>query len=203
MKAKICGITCLSDALFAAKSGAWAIGFNFYRKSPRYIEEETARFVMNHLPLQIIKVGIFVGESAKKIMSSLDDLGIDLAQVYEDVNVPEEYKKRMIYSLQITHEKEVPSSQVLEKYGYILLDAPKFHDGLMGGTGRCANWALAKKLAKKYQLILAGGLSPENISHAIDEVFPFAVDVASGIESVPGIKDRLLTKQFLEKCDGK
>ncbi len=200
MKAKICGVTTLKDALVIAQNNAWAIGFNFYKKSLRYIEHRDASDIMRQLPCSLVKVGIFIEEASNVIIKGLEDLGLDIAQVYEDKDVPKIYKKRMILSLQVEREEGLPSPTVLKEYAYILLDAPRRKDGLMGGTGRQANWGLAKTLARNYQLILAGGLKAESVKEAIHEVHPFAVDVASGIEQVPGIKDHLLINQFLEAC---
>lgn len=195
MKAKICGITNVNDGLLAAKNGAWALGFNFYPKSPRYIDMLQAKHIISQLAPSILKVGIFINTPIGIIVDALDHLGLDLAQIYEDVDLPKAYKKRSILALQTIKE-----DAALKDYGYILLDAPKTDDGLMGGTGRLANWHMAKKLSKSYKLILAGGLNPNNVKGAIDSVHPFAVDVASGVEKSPGIKDAKLVQRFLEVC---
>ncbi|MDF3055125.1 MAG: trpF [Gammaproteobacteria bacterium] len=196
-KAKICGITNLDDALCAAKNGAWAIGFNFYRASPRYISPQAAKKIISDLPSHILKVGIFIDEPANVIINTLNITGLDFAQVYEDLQVPESDKKRMILVIQASSEQDLPPQSIMQAYAYILVDAPKSSDGLLGGTGRLANWPLAHELAQNYQLILAGGLNPTNVSKAIHSVRPFAVDVASGVEKSPGIKDQVLVREFI------
>ena len=110
----------------------------------------------------------------------------------------------MILALQATvgarHDSpELPSTTILNQYAYLLLDASRVGDE-RGGTGRLSDWSLAKKLALDYRLILAGGLNPDNIIAAIETVRPYAVDVASGLETSPGIKDPFLVKKFLEGC---
>jgi phosphoribosylanthranilate isomerase len=194
MRAKICGITNLEDALLATNNGSWAIGFNFYKNSPRYVSFKKAREITSQLPTHIIKVGILIDYSKEEALDALEFL--DLVQIYQHDPLLLD-KKRTILSIQASSEAELPE---LEEYGYILLDAPKQQDGLLGGTGRLADWALAKKLAKDCKLILAGGLSLANIEEAIKYAQPFAVDVASGVEQCPGVKDPILIKEFLERC---
>ncbi len=194
MKAKICGITNQEDALFAAQHGAWALGFNFYHKSLRYIEKEIAKEIIASLPASVIKVGLFIDKPYDYIASYVDDIGLDLVQIYAPINASATFKEKVIFAIQ-----EEPIKN-LDDYGYLLIDAPKNKDGLMGGTGRIANWTLASKLAQDYRLILAGGLNPNNIEMAINKVAPYAVDVASGVESKPGVKDDQLVINFLKGC---
>ncbi len=198
MKIKICGITCLEDALFADEKGAWAIGFNFYKSSLRYIEIEKAEAIHSQLSNSIIKVGIFIESLEDEILKGFEFL--DLIQVYEDFELPLVMKKRMIFVVQSENEGQLPSRSILDQYGYILLDAPKRADGLLGGTGRLANWKLAKKLAQDYKLILAGGLNERNVEEAIKIVQPFGVDVASGVEKFPGIKNQEAMEESLRRC---
>lgn len=199
MRAKICGITNLEDALFAANSGAWAIGFNFYKKSPRYILPTKAKEICLQLPKHIITVGILIDSSKEEIVNTLKF--IDFIQVYQhDSTLLLEEKKRLILALQTSSREKLPEAKIMQEYCYLLLDAPKQADGLLGGTGRLANWDLAKELAKDYKLILAGGLNNANIKGAIDYVQPFGVDVASGVEKSPGIKDPSAVKEFLNRC---
>lgn len=108
----------------------------------------------------------------------------------------------MILSLRINSENDLPSAHILQQYAYILIDAPPTtHDKKYGGTGRFANWTIAKNLTKNYKLILAGGLRTDNVKEAINFVCPFAVDVASGIESSQGIKNHALIKKFIEESN--
>lgn len=199
MKAKICGITNLQDALFSISAGAWALGFNFYKPSKRYIEKSIAKDIIKKLPLSILKVGIFIDEGSEEISATMDEIALDLAQVYEASNASLCIKKNMILSLQPYHLSDLPNTNILNQYGYLLIDAPYTFNRSYGGTGHKAQWDIASTLAKDYRLILAGGLNPENVQEAIEIVHPFAVDVASGIEYSPGIKNHNLTIQFLEK----
>jgi phosphoribosylanthranilate isomerase len=202
MRAKICGITNYNDVLFAAQKGAWALGFNFYPKSPRYIEQNTAKNIIDSLPLSVTKVGLFIDKSYDFIARYVDELNLDLVQIYDDLSeAPQSFKDKAILCFQPNSIDELPEFSILEDYRYLLIDAPKNKDGLMGGTGRVSNWELASKLAKDYRLILAGGLNPNNVAMAINIVKPYAVDVASSVESKPGIKDNQLIKNFLKECN--
>lgn len=199
MRAKICGITNLKDALLCIKYNAWAIGFNFYPESSRYISYKSAKNIIQQLPKNIIKIGIFINSHTDKILNHIDTLGLDFAQIYEPDLDNTQHNHKFILGLNFNHESELKllNKKLLSSYYALLLDAPMSSDLLLGGTGRIANWDLAKKIAKKYKLILAGGLTPNNIQQAIDYVNPYAIDVASGIEDSPGIKNPILLKQFL------
>lgn len=199
MKTKICGITNLQGALFSITAGAWALGFNFYKPSKRYIEKSIATQIIEQLPQSILKVGIFIDKSSEEIAAIMNESGLDLAQVYKDYNTPLSMKKNMILSLRPHHLGDLPDNKILNQYGYLLIDAPGTSGGLYGGTGHKAQWDVACILARDYRLILAGGLNPGNVQEAIETVHPFAVDVASGTEYSPGIKNHSLIKQFLEK----
>jgi phosphoribosylanthranilate isomerase len=190
MKIKICGLTNFEDAEHCEQLGAWALGFNFYPKSPRYISKTAAKEIIKALPKSTLKVGIYINESYDTLLQHIDDLGLDLVQVYTPLNdAPSSFKDRVILSLQASTKSDLPSASILGSYRYILLDAPK-KDGLLGGTGRRANWVLAETMAREYPLILAGGLNATNVRDAIQAVNPYAVDLASGVEQAPGIKDK-------------
>lgn len=197
MRAKICGITQIEDALLAAAQGAWAVGFNFYPKSPRYIAPENAHKIIQRLPDSILKVGLVIDTPVSEYENLLDKVGLSLLQVYASVDVSNALKKRMIYCLHANQSSHLPEETVLNQFGYLLLDAPREHDGLLGGTGRLSNWDIARMLSPKYRLILAGGLTPLNVHHAIQQIKPYAVDVASGVQSEPGKLDRALLDDFL------
>lgn len=199
MRAKICGVTQLSDAKAAIAHGAWALGFNFYLKSPRFIAPVAAKDIIQQLPASVLKVGVVIDHPGNDLEALMTSTGVDLLQVYEDQPVPDSLKQRMILALQIDNMNELPAAEILNQYGYLLLDAPKLQDGLMGGTGRLSNWECAAQLAKQYRLLLAGGLHPQNIQAAIKAVRPYAVDVASGVQSSPGKVDHKLLEQFLRQ----
>ncbi len=201
MRAKICGITTLDDAMLAAQQGAWAVGFNFYQQSPRYVQPAHAKEIIKKLPKSVMKIGIFIDYSSCEIFRHVDEVGLDLIQIYSPIHASQALQKRMILCLQAASQSELPEPEVLQSYGYLLLDAPRHSDGLLGGTGRQSNWILAQSLAKQHRLILAGGLTAENVAAAIQSVNPYAVDVASGIECRPGLKQADRMTQFLERCN--
>ncbi len=201
MRAKICGLTHLDDARYAIDQGAWALGFNFYPSSPRYIEPTAAAVIIRQLPGHIVKVGIVMGVNAGEAADLMNIVGLDLIQIYDDIEAPPSLKKRMILALQASTQDELPSHEILSQYAYVLLDSPKLADGLLGGTGRLSNWELAAQLAEKYRLLLAGGLTPTNVAAAIKAVRPYAVDVASGVQCSPGRVDRSLLQDFLRQVN--
>lgn len=200
MQVKICGITNLLDAQYSILQGAHLLGFNFYAKSPRYIPMNIAKKIISELPQSIRKVGLFIDEPYDVIAHAIDTLSLDLVQLYTPIKANKDFCDRVIFALQAEKEADLPEASILNQYGYILLDAPKATDGLQGGTGRLANWALASQLARDYRLFLAGGLTPDNIKAAIHQVQPYAVDVASGVERIPGLKDKAKMKHFFEEC---
>jgi len=190
IKLKVCGVTSLEDARAAIDCGAEYLGFNFYPKSPRYIAPESARAIIERLPSEVIGVGVFVNESLPEdVIEILRVSGARMAQLHGDESptyCASVGAERVIKALRIGDDFD--ARRVLDyPASAILLDA--FDAKLYGGTGRTANWSIAREAAKLTKVFLAGGLSPENIAEAIRAVEPFAVDVNSGIESAPGRKD--------------
>jgi phosphoribosylanthranilate isomerase len=190
VKLKVCGLTSLEDARAAVDCGAEYLGFNFYPKSPRYIAPPSARAIIERFPDDIISVGVFVNESRPEdVVEILRLSGARMAQLHGDES-PDYCAsvgvERVIKALRVADDFE--ARRVLDyPASAILLDA--FDPKLYGGTGRTANWAIAREAARLTKIFLAGGLSPENIVEAIQAVEPFAVDVNSGVESAPGRKD--------------
>lgn len=202
MKIKICGLMNLADTQHCCQRRAWAVGFNFYQKSPRCIANTVAKKIIQALPKSILKVGIYIDESYDTLLHHMDDLGLDLVQVYAPLkDAPGSFNDRVILSLQAATQTDLPPSSMLSKYGYILLDAPKIDNESLGGTGRRANWTLAEKMARDYRLILAGGLNATNAREAMQAVNPYALDLASGVERAPGIKDKSKINQLFEVCN--
>lgn len=186
---KICGMTRLEDVLVAAECGAHALGFIFYPRSPRYIPPAEAKELISHLPSEVVRVGVFVNEKAETVKEIQDFCGLDLLQLHGDESP--DYCRRfssshLIRAVSPRSEEDLPP---LEKYPCraILLDSRK--GKLYGGTGRPSNWALGVRIRERFPLILAGGLNAGNVSEAIKTVAPQAVDINSGVESAPGIKD--------------
>lgn len=188
VRVKICGITNLEDALMAVEAGADALGFVFFQGSPRYISPEQAAAIIRLLPPFVQMVGLFVNEEAATVNSVADRCGLDLVQLHgeESPGYCRNVKRRIIKAFRVKDE-----SSLAEMANYpvaaCLLDAwsPNAH----GGTGKTFNWEIAAKAAESQTIILAGGLTPDNVAGAIAAVRPYAVDISSGVESAPGKKD--------------
>ena len=206
---KICGITRPEDARATAEAGTDAIGLNFYPQSPRAIDHDRARAIIAELPAEIIKVGLFVNATPSEICGTYDALGLDLIQLHGDE--PPELLSALGGRPVMKAFRAAGSEGMRTVLDYletcrslgclprmILLDAP-FTRGF-GGSGKLADWPLAKDFRDKYQtpvLVLAGGLKPKNVAEAIQATGVRAVDTASGVESQPGIKDPSALEAFV------
>lgn len=196
IKIKICGITNLDDALAAATLGADALGFIFYKKSPRYIEPEKAAEIISQLPPIIMPVGLFVNEREEKIREVQALTCIQTIQLHGDES-PEfcqRFGARVIKAFQIK-DKESVKHMAQYHVGAFLLDS--YRDGQRGGTGTTFDWHLAVVAKTFGRVILAGGLTPENAAEAAKLVQPYGVDVAGGVEREKGIKDHAKLKKFI------
>jgi phosphoribosylanthranilate isomerase len=198
-RVKICGITRPADAQLAAEAGADAIGLNFYAKSPRSCTLETARQIADVTPRWVCKVGVFVNASADEIRKIAREVPLDLIQLH-GAEPPE-----LLRSLRpLPMMKAIGLSEDLTPLDaflgtchqrnalprMVLVDAMR--DGQCGGTGKTIDWAFLKQHRLRFRglpLVLAGGLTPANVAGSIEAVRPWAVDVASGVESAPGVKD--------------
>lgn len=210
---KICGITNLRDALAAAEAGADMVGFIFYPDSPRYVSPVQARAIVTTLyeryP-EVRTVGVFVNEAPATIAEILAYCGIPLAQLHgeepaEWLRQPSALAGRAYKALRprsqaeadrLASEYALPLSEA-ERINVpsLLLDA--YHVTVRGGSGQLADWAIAAQLARQYRLLLAGGLTPDNVTQAIRRVCPWGVDVASGVEQAPGRKDPGAVRAFI------
>lgn len=202
VKVKICGITSLEDARAAVDAGADALGFVFYDKSPRNINPDVAARIIAKLPPFVQTVGLFVNEEPEKVNWTADYCGIDVVQLHGDETPEEclEINRRVIKAFRI---KDIVSIEPMGKYqvsGY-LLDA--WSPDHFGGTGKSFNWEMARAARQYGRIILAGGLSPENVTEAVTVVQPYAVDVSSGLESAPGKKDLNRMREFIRLAKGK
>ena len=196
---KICGITNLEDAVAAVAAGADALGFNFYKPSPRYITPQTAREIIEQLPDSILKVGVFVNEESPKLVQNIaNESGINALQLHGDESPDycnELADQYLIKALAVSHDFD---TQVIERYQVdaIMLDTK--HKTLRGGTGRAFDWSIAQEVSKIVpKLYLAGGLSPENVAEAIETVRLYAVDACSSLEDRPGIKNHDRLRAFV------
>lgn len=183
-RVKICGITNLDDALLAAEMGADAIGFVFYKRSNRYISCEDAREIICKLPPFLIKCGVFVDEGWERIMEIKDYCALDKVQVYagDESLCGNSEPGITIMAFRIRDKEDVEKAQRSESFP--LLDS--YHEMMYGGSGVRFNWELLKNFGKPF--IIAGGINSENIEVAL-KLNPYAIDIASGVESFPGKKD--------------
>jgi phosphoribosylanthranilate isomerase len=194
---KICGLTRLGDAQHAADLGAAALGFNFYPLSPRYIEPAAAHAIVRRLPPFVTAVGVFANETdAGRVISRACEAGATAVQVRGPGFPPLQELLSVFPVVVAVAVSEGFEPQELGKIeaSAFLLDA--FDPARLGGTGRTFDWSVAREAKQYGPIILAGGLTPENVARAVREVRPFAVDVASGVESAPGIKDPAKLRAF-------
>ena len=204
---KICGVTQMADAASVADAGADAIGLNFYPRSPRYVTIQAAQAIASALPAGVLKVGLFVNESPQQIRELAATTPLDVVQLHGD-ETPSDIQA--LAGLQVMKAFRLgpgEAARVLEfvtaceaqqtPLAAVLVDA--YHPGSYGGTGRSADWQAAFALQSRLSvpLILAGGLTAQNVAAAIAAVRPTGVDTASGVESVPGRKDDQLVRAFV------
>ncbi len=185
---KICGITALEDALAACDAGADALGFNFWPRSPRYVEPDRAARIIERIPGGVLAVGVFVDETAERIEEIAAGAGIEIAQVHGACGVP---RLRWWKALEAGPEARREMEQ-FEAEAF-LLDAPS--GAQRGGTGRTFDWRLAAGLPGR--IVLAGGLGPDNVREAIRTAKPWGVDACSRLESAPGRKDADKVRAFV------
>ena len=193
---KICGITTYEDAEIAVNYGASAIGMIFYEGSPRYIYPEKVEKWISVIPAKIKKVGVFVNEKQKNIKTIVEKLNLDYIQLHGDES-PEYCNKMIRPVIKAFRVGTDFDSVVLGNFQVHAFLFDTYQIGKPGGTGRSFNWGLISGLKTDTPIILSGGLNPDNINEGIETVQPSAVDVNSGVESEPGIKDKVeLEKLF-------
>jgi phosphoribosylanthranilate isomerase len=199
-KVKICGITNVEDALAAVEAGADAVGFVFHHASPRRVTADMVKRIVAQLPPFVLPVGVFVNEDVKIVRDWMDDCGLAVAQLHGDEATAycDLLGRPVLKAIRL---KDRGSLLALAEYkgrsrvrGFVL-DA--FSTVSYGGTGQVTDWALAAEAARSAPVILAGGLTPENVAEAIRRVKPYGVDVSSGVESDPGKKDHAKMRAFI------
>ena len=197
VKVKICGMTNLKDVKVAVDSGVDAVGFIFYKKSPRSVTMQAVRKIVLELPPFVDSVGVFVNETAEQINKIADRCNLDRVQLHgnESPSFCKKIRRRVIKAIRV---KDIQSLKKLSDYpvSSFLLDT--FSEDQYGGTGRVFDWNLAYPAKKYGPIILAGGLTPNNVRQAIQRIQPYGVDVCSGVESQPGIKDHKKMQIFLK-----
>jgi phosphoribosylanthranilate isomerase len=189
MIVKICGITNREDALAAVEAGASAIGFNFYRESPRYISHTGAALIAEKIPANVWKIGVFVHESPETIARIVLDAGLDVAQLHG------RSQARGIRKWRSCRADESLLDRIDDEgVEALLVDTPSKE--VYGGTGETFDWSLANGLPMK--IIIAGGLDADNVRTAIEQAQPWGVDACSRIEKSPGLKDHDKMRRFIE-----
>jgi phosphoribosylanthranilate isomerase len=193
---KACGITRIEDAVEARALGFDAIGLVF-AESPRRLSPEQARSISMSLPPGILRVGVFVNEEAGEVKRLMDYCGLDLVQLHgeEDPGEVSEFGARAIKALRPRGSEDLELMDEYPDVFAILLDG--WNPDRRGGSGMACDWDLAARAAGGRRVILAGGLNPTNVLEAIARARPFGVDVSSGVESSPGIKDAALLRDFI------
>ena len=193
---KICGLTSRDDAMFALESGADYIGFVLYGKSPRGITPGKMADIIERLEGDFKAVGVFVNMDAVEVVKIARDCNLHAVQLHGD-EMPADFTGlglRIWRAVRVDADSVLPRPEEWEADRYVAdADVP----GEYGGTGRKADWEKVSDLAEKYPVILAGGLTPENVAEAIREVQPLGVDVASGVEKSPGKKDIGKIREFI------
>ncbi|AYF87432.1 phosphoribosylanthranilate isomerase [Pseudomonas sp. DY-1] len=200
VRIKICGITRIEDALAAVAAGADAIGFVFYAKSPRAVTSAQAGAIIAALPPFVTTVGLFVDMPRAELKQLLEVVSLDLLQFHGDESPADcaGYGRPYIKALRVKPGDDVAAA--IARYpdaSGVLLDT--YVAGIPGGTGEAFDWSLVPRNAAK-PVILAGGLTPENIGEAVRQVCPYAVDVSGGVEASKGIKDAAKIQAFIQRA---
>jgi phosphoribosylanthranilate isomerase len=218
---KICGITRAQDAALAAGLGASALGFVFWPNSPRYVDVETAKAIAANVPANVLKVGVFVDQPVEEVARIMDEVGLNVAQLHGhespaycreltarlkadptdiersegEATVGSALRRTVIKSVSMKDNGSVNIDD-FDSNVVLLVDA---HDPTrFGGTGKTVNWDSAREIAATRRTILAGGLNAANINLAVRSVRPYGIDVSSGVESSPGVKDPNRLRTFFE-----
>ena len=198
VRVKICGVTNAEDALLACELGADAIGLNFFPESPRCVTPFVAQNIVHELPPFVAAVGVFVNWKPEAVIALAKALQLAGAQLHGD-ETPDDVsevaeKLQVIKALRPARGSKPGDLNRYRNAAAVLLDAAG--TGKYGGSGETTDWEFAREAAKSHRVILAGGLTPENVGEAIRNVRPYAVDVASGVESKPGKKDAGKLREF-------
>ena len=193
MRVKICGLTRGEDARLAVELGAWAVGFICWPGSPRYIDPRGIRAITTSLPADTVCVGVFVDQPAGHIRKVGDEAGLTSVQLHgqESISIAQSIGRPVLKAVHVRPDDDPQALSrtvaAIPEDVTVLLDT--FDPVRHGGTGQAIDWSLAATVANRRPVVLAGGLNPANVGEAIRQVRPFAVDVSSGVETSPGVKD--------------
>ena len=201
VRVKICGITSLGDALMAVEAGADALGFVFHEESPRHVTLEQAAGIIAGLPPFVQSVGLFVNRPPEYVNETAAHCRLDLVQLHGDEppELCDAVERRVIKAFRVRDSASIEPVRHYRVAAH-LLDA--WSPAAYGGTGHTFNWEIAKRCKSFGTLVLAGGLTPENVAEAVAAVGPYAVDVSSGVESAPGRKDVARMREFIQRAKG-
>ena len=196
MRVKICGITRAEDARLAATLGAAAVGFIFWPASPRYVDPSRARTIVSQLPPFVTPVGVFVNQPIEHVLAVARLAGVSAIQLHGD-EIAGDYASlgyRVIKAVPLRGADDRATARAVPASATVLLDA---HDPeRRGGTGRPIDWTIAATIARERPVVLSGGLSADNVSDAVRAVAPYALDVSSGVEDAPGVKNAARLRAF-------
>lgn len=201
LKIKICGLTNAEDAAVAVEAGADAVGFVFHRKSPRCAETSAVKAIIRELPPFVLPIGVFVNEEPKVVRDVMDSCGLALAQLHGDETAAycETLGRPVLKAIRLRDRGSFLALAEFQGRAGVrgfLVDA--FSPDAYGGTGQLADWSLAAEAAAVARILLAGGLTPENVAQAVGQVRPYGVDVSSGVEARPGKKDHAKVRAFVQ-----
>lgn len=198
MFVKVCGITRLTDALHASRHGATALGFVFWPRSPRFVAPEAAAEIVAALPSTVMAIGVFVNEPLEGIRAVAGQVRLSAVQLHGDE--PPAYADALPWPIlrSVTLASSTAACAAWSPETTLLVDAAD--PARRGGTGTTVDWAKAALLAKRRRIVLAGGLTPANVADAVATVQPYGVDVSSGVEEAPGVKDFDKVARFLRQA---
>jgi len=200
VKVKICGITNADDALTASGLGADALGFVFYKESPRHVSPDQAREIIRKLPPFITTVGVFVDTPPDEVEGIMRRAALDVAQLHgHELPGACVFGRRVIKAIRV---KELSDLEPLHHYHVSAYLLDTYTQESFGGTGQIFNWDIALDAKQFGKIILAGGLNPDNVEKAIQRVRPYGVDVSSGVEEGKGKKDHRKMELFIRRAKG-
>jgi phosphoribosylanthranilate isomerase len=201
VKVKVCGMTRAVDAALACELGASAVGFVFWSKSPRYVTPEQAGAITCTLPRHVSRVGVFVNPDLEEVRKTMVEAGLSAVQLHGDetVQLCDALPYPVVKAVSVDGPESVEAALGWPDRVTVLLDV---HDPVhRGGTGRVVNWDLAATVASRRRVFLAGGLTPTNVGAAVVRVCPYGVDLSSGVEAAPGVKDPELLRELFAAVD--
>ena len=193
---KICGITNQQDAITCAELGVDLLGFNFYSGSPRFISFKDARFIIQEIPSTTQSVGILVRPRLVDVLEAIEQSGVGVVQIFE----PQDFSDFSQITVPVIIVKRIAdtASDKYELNGAMMILLDTYTPGKLGGSGKVFDWSLIPDSIPRERLVLAGGITPDNVKDALDQVKPAVIDVASGAESAPGKKDLVKVKLLIE-----